>query len=115
MLSNRIRFCSSIDEYGFERPNDFDYETYEEFMSNYLRILAKRSKKWTELMANKSAIKRSLTLKRYIRKGIPKEHRCIVSILIYAFVFANYILNDKKILNLFFPHLKVFMGNEISL
>lgn len=53
-------------------------------MASYLRILAKRSKKWTELMAAKNNIKRSLTLKRYIRKGIPKEHRCIVC---YIFLF----------------------------
>lgn len=35
-------------------------------------------------MANKTTIKRSLTLKRYIRKGIPKEHRCIVSFYVHC-------------------------------
>ncbi|CAB3359199.1 Hypothetical predicted protein [Cloeon dipterum] len=76
-MAKRSQF-SNIDEYGFERPENFDYATYEEFMSSYLRILAKRSKKWKELMANKSTVKRNLTTKRYIRKGIPKEHRGLV-------------------------------------
>ncbi|XP_059486893.1 growth hormone-regulated TBC protein 1-A [Neocloeon triangulifer] len=76
-MAKRSQF-SNIDEYGFERADDFDYETYEDFMSSYLRVLAKRSKKWTELMARKSAVRRSLTTKRYIRKGIPKEHRGLV-------------------------------------
>ena len=31
---------------GFERPDNFDYENYEDFMAHYLSVLAKRSQKW---------------------------------------------------------------------
>ncbi|CAH1403457.1 unnamed protein product [Nezara viridula] len=66
---------SKIDEYGFERPDDFDYQTYETFMSQYLQILARRSKKWTTLMKSEQALKKKRILKSYIRKGIPNEYR----------------------------------------
>ncbi|GLG92868.1 hypothetical protein R5R35_003282 [Gryllus longicercus] len=69
---------SKVDEYGFERPEDFDYETYEDFMSQYLVVLAKRAKKWHELIGEGKSLKRSLTVKRYVRKGIPGEHRGMV-------------------------------------
>ncbi|XP_063224392.1 growth hormone-regulated TBC protein 1-A isoform X2 [Bacillus rossius redtenbacheri] len=67
-----------VDEYGFERPEDFDYETYEDFMSHYLIVLAKRAKKWSDLIGEGKSVKRSLTVKRYVRKGIPGEHRGLV-------------------------------------
>lgn len=70
---------SKVDEYGFERPDDFDYETYEDFMSQYLIVLAKRAKKWAELIGEGKSLKRNLTVKRYVRKGIPGEHRGLVS------------------------------------
>lgn len=66
---------SKIDEYGFERPDDFDYETYEEFMSHYLVVLARRAKKWSDLVGEGRSLKRNLTVKRYVRKGIPSEYR----------------------------------------
>ncbi|KAL0281468.1 UNVERIFIED_CONTAM: hypothetical protein PYX00_002449 [Menopon gallinae] len=69
---------SKVDEYGFERPEDFNYEKYEEFMSFYVTILARRSKKWAELLGDNKVLKRSRRLKRYIRKGIPLEHRGLV-------------------------------------
>ncbi|XP_067013808.1 growth hormone-regulated TBC protein 1-A [Anabrus simplex] len=69
---------SKVDEYGFERPEDFDYETYEDFMSLYLVVLAKRAKKWAELIGEGKSLKRNLTVKRYVRKGIPAEHRGLV-------------------------------------
>ncbi|PNF31918.1 Growth hormone-regulated TBC protein 1-A [Cryptotermes secundus] len=73
------RSCfSKVDEYGFERPDDFDYETYEDFMSQYLIVLAKRAKKWAELIGEGKSLKRNLTVKRYVRKGIPGEHRGLV-------------------------------------
>ena len=68
-----------MDEYGFERPDDFDYESYEEFMSSYLKVLARRAKKWAELLGDHKSVKRNLTMKRYIRKGIPAEFRGKVS------------------------------------
>ncbi|XP_043275362.1 growth hormone-regulated TBC protein 1-A-like isoform X2 [Venturia canescens] len=69
---------SNVDEYGFERPPNFDYGTYEDFMSDYLKVLAKRAKKWAEIIGEGKSLQRSLTIKRYVRKGIPGEHRGMV-------------------------------------
>ncbi|CAB1327446.1 unnamed protein product, partial [Coregonus sp. 'balchen'] len=44
----------SVDPYGFERSKDFDYESYEELMSEYLAVLTRRSISET---------------------GVPNEHR----------------------------------------
>lgn len=68
-----------MDEYGFERPHDFDYETYEDFMSEYLKVLAKRAKKWAEIIGEGKSLQRNITIKRYVRKGIPGGHRGLVS------------------------------------
>lgn len=65
---------SKVDEYGFERPESFDYKTYEHFMSQYIRTLAKRSKRWEDLSRN-DRYKRSNTLKRFVRKGVPGSER----------------------------------------
>ncbi|XP_008547349.1 growth hormone-regulated TBC protein 1-A [Microplitis mediator] len=69
---------SNVDEYGFERPQDFDYGTYEEFMSEYLKVLAKRAKKWADIVGDGKSVERSITIKRYVRKGIPGEYRGMV-------------------------------------
>ncbi|CAB0044748.1 unnamed protein product [Trichogramma brassicae] len=69
---------SKVDEYGFERPDNFNYETYEEFMSEYLKVLAKRAKKWADIIGEGRSVRRNLTVKRYVRKGIPGVHRCSV-------------------------------------
>ncbi|XP_058802813.1 growth hormone-regulated TBC protein 1-A [Phymastichus coffea] len=69
---------SNVDEYGFERPPDFNYETYEEFMSEYLKVLAKRAKKWADIIGEGRSLQHSITIKRYVRKGIPAEHRGLV-------------------------------------
>lgn len=66
---------SIIDPYGFERPDDFDYSTYEEFMASYLSILARRAKKWEDLLDTKKDVKKGFKVKRYVRKGIPRKHR----------------------------------------
>ncbi|MEJ1274229.1 GH regulated TBC protein 1 [Cricetulus griseus] len=72
-------FCvCRIDPYGFERPEDFDYEAYEEFFSTYLVILTKRAIKWSKLLKRSGGVRKSLTVKRYVRKGIPLEHRARV-------------------------------------
>lgn len=76
---------SNVDEYGFERPQNFDYETYEEFMSEYLKVLAKRAKKWAEIIGEGKSLQRSIMIKRYVRKGIPGEYRGQVRNL-YQFV-----------------------------
>uniref|UniRef100_W5MUJ4 Growth hormone regulated TBC protein 1a n=2 Tax=Lepisosteus oculatus TaxID=7918 RepID=W5MUJ4_LEPOC len=67
-----------IDPYGFERSEDFDYDSYEEFMSTYLQILTRRSIKWSKLLQGKSNVERNLKVKRYVRKGIPNEHRSLI-------------------------------------
>ncbi|XP_005366321.1 growth hormone-regulated TBC protein 1 isoform X1 [Microtus pennsylvanicus] len=67
-----------IDPYGFERPEDFDYVAYEEFFSTYLVILTKRAIKWSKLLKGSGGVRKSLTVKRYVRKGIPLEHRARV-------------------------------------
>lgn len=48
-------------------------------MSEYLKVLAKRAKKWAEIIEEGKTLKHSITLKRYVRKGIPGEHRGMVS------------------------------------
>ncbi|XP_040589498.1 growth hormone-regulated TBC protein 1 isoform X2 [Mesocricetus auratus] len=50
-----------IDPYGFERPEDFDYEAYEEFFSTYLVILTKRAIKWSKLLKGSGGVRKSLT------------------------------------------------------
>uniref|UniRef100_A0A8D9EUY4 Growth hormone-regulated TBC protein 1 n=2 Tax=Cacopsylla melanoneura TaxID=428564 RepID=A0A8D9EUY4_9HEMI len=71
---------SEIDEYGFKRNETFDYAAYETFMSEYIGVLAKRAKKWTGILPlftakNNPAWAKSKKVKRYLRKGIPIDHR----------------------------------------
>ncbi|KAM9817402.1 growth hormone-regulated TBC protein 1-A [Neosynchiropus ocellatus] len=68
----------SVDPYGFERSEDFDYDSYEELMSEYLVVLTRRSIKWSKMLKGKGKVQKNVKLKRYIRKGIPNEHRCEV-------------------------------------
>ncbi|KAI3377546.1 hypothetical protein L3Q82_008704 [Scortum barcoo] len=68
----------SVDPYGFERSKDFDYESYEELMSEYLVVLTRRSIKWSKLLKGKSKVQKNIKLKRYVRKGIPNEHRALI-------------------------------------
>ena len=44
-----------VDQYGFERPADFDKDSYESFMSEYLSVLARRAAKWEKLLGSKSS------------------------------------------------------------
>lgn len=44
-------------------------------MSRYLKVLATRSRKWSELLRSNIRPKKNNTLKRFVRKGIPSEHR----------------------------------------
>ncbi|KAK7074043.1 Growth hormone-regulated TBC protein 1 [Halocaridina rubra] len=66
---------SDVDEYGFERPPDFDYQSYEEFMSKYLTVLTRRARKWSHLLGAKETVGRGIKVKRYVRKGIPMKNR----------------------------------------
>ncbi|XP_056618426.1 growth hormone-regulated TBC protein 1-A isoform X2 [Triplophysa dalaica] len=68
----------SVDPYGFEHSVDFDYESYEELMSEYLAVLTRRSIKWSKLLQGKPRVDRNLKVKRYVRKGVPNEHRALV-------------------------------------
>lgn len=74
-----ILFDSSVDEYGFERKEDFNAEAHEEFMSEYLSILTRRGSKWESMLRNKDSVGRSRKVKRYVRKGIPLKYRGKVS------------------------------------
>lgn len=51
-------------------------------MSEYLKVLARRAKKWAEIIGDGRSLQRSVVIKRYVRKGIPGEHRGLVNILI---------------------------------
>ncbi|KAJ8951859.1 hypothetical protein NQ318_019835 [Aromia moschata] len=64
---------SKVDEYGFKRPDDFNYEMYDNFMSQYMRVLIRRAQRWSTLKGD--AYKKSGTLKRFVRKGIPGDRR----------------------------------------
>ena len=64
------------DEYGFLRPENFNYAEYESFMSDYLGVLARRRQKWEQLVkGDYRKLKAGGKLKRYVRKGIPSSHR----------------------------------------
>nr|XP_023029051.1 growth hormone-regulated TBC protein 1-like [Leptinotarsa decemlineata]XP_023029052.1 growth hormone-regulated TBC protein 1-like [Leptinotarsa decemlineata]XP_023029053.1 growth hormone-regulated TBC protein 1-like [Leptinotarsa decemlineata] len=67
---------SKVDEYGFERPENFNYESYDQYMSQYFRILTRRSQRWNTLKGD--IFKKPNTLKRFIRKGIPSDRRTSV-------------------------------------
>lgn len=71
-----------MDEYGFRRSPDFDYNGYEQIMSHYFMVLTKRRQQWEKFMARKPNLhnNRSASLKRYIRKGIPGKR---------SFFFSN--------------------------
>ncbi|XP_075933983.1 growth hormone-regulated TBC protein 1-A [Anarhichas minor] len=69
---------NSVDPFGFQRSKHFDYEAYEELMSEYLVVLTRRSIKWSKLLKGKSKVQRNVKIKRYVRKGIPNEHRALI-------------------------------------
>ncbi|CAI9612908.1 unnamed protein product, partial [Staurois parvus] len=77
-----VSYVHRIDAYGFERPEGFDYTFYEDFHSRYLVVLTRRAIKWSKLLQTSAAVEKSMKVKRYIRKGIPNEHRCHVWMLI---------------------------------
>ncbi|XP_052004497.1 growth hormone-regulated TBC protein 1b [Xyrauchen texanus] len=64
-----------VDRYGFERTEDFNYESYEKLMSEYVGVLTRRSKKWSKLVQGTVKVEKNLRVKRYVRKGVPCEHR----------------------------------------
>ncbi|KAM6985099.1 growth hormone-regulated TBC protein 1-A-like [Aplochiton taeniatus] len=62
-----------VDPYGFERAEDF--ESYEEMMQDYVAVLDKRSFRWTKLLQAKDNVEKNLKVKRFVRKGVPNQHR----------------------------------------
>lgn len=63
-ISNFALLYPRVDPYGFERSEDFDYESYEELMSEYLVLLTRRSIKWSKLLKGKSKVKKNVKCKR---------------------------------------------------
>ncbi|KAG7331340.1 hypothetical protein KOW79_005309 [Hemibagrus wyckioides] len=66
------------DKYGFQYSEDFNYEAYEEMMSEYLPVLARRSEKWSRLLKENTKVDKNLKVKRYVRKGVPSKHRTLI-------------------------------------
>ncbi|KAF7656390.1 hypothetical protein LDENG_00041900 [Lucifuga dentata] len=62
-----------IDPYGFKRPQDF--ESYKKMMNEYVAVLNRRSMRWSKLLHEKPQVEKNLTVKRFVRKGVPNEHR----------------------------------------
>ncbi|XP_054888316.1 growth hormone-regulated TBC protein 1-A-like [Poeciliopsis prolifica] len=62
-----------IDPYGFERRHDYD--SYKEMMNEYVTVLNRRSMRWSKLLEDKPNVEKNLTVKRFVRKGVPNEHR----------------------------------------
>lgn len=63
---------SDVDEYGFKREPDFDYQSYENIMSSYYTVLTTRSIKWQKFSKNNADILGNpRKLKRFVRKGVP--------------------------------------------
>ncbi|KAH8008914.1 hypothetical protein HPB51_007570 [Rhipicephalus microplus] len=70
-----------VGPYGFEWPEGFDHEVHETFWRGYRAVLARRLHKWDQLLSNARPAAypnlrhSSAKLKRYVRKGVPREHR----------------------------------------
>lgn len=58
-------------------------------MSEYLKVLAKRAKKWAEIIGEGKSLQRSITIKRYVRKGIPGEYRGLVNIHFFSNLYEQ--------------------------
>ncbi|KAG7503091.1 hypothetical protein JOB18_031829 [Solea senegalensis] len=69
--------CGSerIDPYGFRRH---DFDSYTEMMNEYVAVLNRRSMRWSKLLQETPQIEKNLTVKRYVRKGVPNELRATI-------------------------------------
>ena len=45
-------YQTPVDSYGFERPGNFDYESYEKFMETYLAVLQRRAGRWKTVLGD---------------------------------------------------------------
>ncbi|XP_057192753.1 growth hormone-regulated TBC protein 1b [Triplophysa rosa] len=59
-----------VDQYGFERSEE--HESNEHLT---LTVLTRRSKKWSKLLQGTGNVEKTMKVKRYVRKGVPCEHR----------------------------------------
>ena len=75
-----------VDPYGFERPQDFDYESHEEMMSEYLAVLRRRSVKWSKLLHGNVKVEKNI---KGQREGCAFKHftRCCTSSAALALFF----------------------------
>lgn len=75
----RACVCFSVDPYGFERSGDFDYESYEELMSEYLAVLTRRSIKWSKLLQGKPRVDRNLKGKCHTKRTrVTQAYRAVL-------------------------------------
>ncbi|XP_066542245.1 growth hormone-regulated TBC protein 1b isoform X2 [Hoplias malabaricus] len=63
-----------VDQYGFMHSEDISHESQEE----YLSVLNRRAMKWSRFLQNTTKLEKNLKVKRYVRKGIPSEHRTLM-------------------------------------
>lgn len=66
-------FLYRVDPYGFERSEDFDFDSYEELMSEYLVVLTRRSIKWSKLLKGKKKVQKNVKCE-YYRVNIETQH-----------------------------------------
>ena len=59
LLCNYCVCCSMVDPYGFERHENFDARIHEEFMSDYLTVLARRARRWSRYMRGRKRVSKS--------------------------------------------------------
>ena len=81
--------CSKVDEYGFQRPEDFNYKEYETFISGYMMILTRRAMRWNQVLTP-GVPRNGSVIKRFVRKGIPAQHRGKVGISLNYFACSRY-------------------------
>ena len=58
-MMTKLIIIREIDQYGFERSEDFDYDSYEKFMAEYLSVLARRLAKWEKMLNEAPDVSRS--------------------------------------------------------
>uniref|UniRef100_A0A3B1KHY8 Growth hormone-regulated TBC protein 1 n=1 Tax=Astyanax mexicanus TaxID=7994 RepID=A0A3B1KHY8_ASTMX len=66
--------CQRVDQYGFECSEDVNHEE----VSEYVTVLTRRAEKWSKLLKEDNKVDKNLKVKRYVRKGVPNEHRALI-------------------------------------
>ncbi|XP_062312600.1 growth hormone-regulated TBC protein 1-A-like [Osmerus eperlanus] len=62
-----------VDQYGFELSEQAG--SNEEVMNEYVAVLSRRSARWSKLLKRKDQVEKNTKVKRFVRKGVPKDHR----------------------------------------